>query len=360
MADYKKFISPLRRPVPTPEKLVDDEGRCVFGTFESEFESMEFENARRPTPVPDVMNKLKLTLWEAAEICFDEGILLAAVSDMGLFGLMFTVFYDRRTKNAYKWVTNLRSKNAIIAPNLLKGSVSGAYTKDGFVKYVNDLGNGKCSLQGEHSDERGKSISYDLKLDRISKPSVVSIPFDDNRPLYSQKDFFKAGGKITINGETIESNENTVAIVDDHRGFYPRRAHYDWVTVMGRNEVSGEKKFFAVNLTRNQSIDQDAYNENLIWFPDEISCLTPVQFMHFPESAKANGRAHWKVRDEHDMVCVDFDVQDMAEMVVHAKVINIDYYIAFGKVTGYVRDEDGNKYILDGLPAIGEDKSLLF
>ena len=32
----------------------------------------------------------------------------------------------------------------------------------------------------------------------------------------------------------------------------------------------------------------------------------------------------------------------------------------FGELSGYVCDEDGNKYILDGMSAIGEDKSLHF
>ena len=39
--------------------------------------------------------------------------------------------------------------------------------------------------------------------------------------------------------------------------------------------------------------------------------------------------------------------------------VNIDYYITFGELEGYVRDEDGNKYELTGMLGMGEDKSLL-
>lgn len=66
------------------------------------------------------------------------------------------------------------------------------------------------------------------------------------------------------------------------------------------------------------------------------------------------------MRDEHDMVNLEFFARDMTSTVAHALVVDIDYYIAFGEVRGYVRDEDGRKYVLDGLTGIGEDKSLLF
>jgi len=359
MKDDVRFISEKRRSVPTPKSMVDEQGKCEFGTFESEFEKMELLKLKKPTHAPQFMNRLKLTLWEATEVHFKEGVLLAVVCDMGIFGKTLNVFYDKRTKKVYCWNTDLKSKDTTIAPNLLNGSIAEAYTDDGFIKYVNDFGNGKCALSGSHKDKDGNTIEYDFKLTRLSKPSVVSIPFGKNRPLYSQKDFLKAEGKLTLNGEELSSDEDSVAVVDDHRGFYPRRAHYDWVTTMGRNEVNGEKKFFAFNLTRNQSIDQDVYNENLIWFEDKTSLLPPVVFSRNTESKHFKGYAEWLIKDEHDMVNIKFKVYGINAMIMHALVVNIDYYIAFGELEGYVRDEDGNKYILDGMMGMGEDKTLL-
>ena len=46
-------------------------------------------------------------------------------------------------------------------------------------------------------------------------------------------------------------------------------------------------------------------------------------------------------------------------MITHAIVINIDYYVVWGVLEGYLRDEEGNKYILDGMMGMGEDKRLL-
>ena len=40
MGEYSRFISQARRPVPTPKRLVGEDGKSVFGTFANEFESM--------------------------------------------------------------------------------------------------------------------------------------------------------------------------------------------------------------------------------------------------------------------------------------------------------------------------------
>lgn len=359
MGEYSKFISQKRRSVPVPKSMTTEDGQSIFGTFDKEFEEMDLLRLKKPTHAPQCLNRLKLTLWEATEVHLKNGVLLAVVCDMGLFGKTLNIFYDKRTKKVYTWDTNLRSKDTIIAPNLLRGSVADGKTPLSHVKYVNHFEKGMCHLRGRHKNDTD-SIEYDFKLKRLSKPSVVSIPFGKNRPLYSQKDFFKAEGSLTINGEKMCTDGDSVAIVDDHRGYYPRKSHYDWVTTMGRQEISGEKKFFAFNLTRNQSLNQDRYNENLIWFEKETSLLPPVNFTRTPETKNFDGYAEWLIRDEHDMVNIKFKVYGISPMIVHAFVVNIDYYVAFGELEGYVRDEDGNKYILDGMMGMGEDKTLLF
>jgi hypothetical protein len=228
--------------------------------------------------------------------------------------------------------------------------VSEAKTKFSSIKYINNFQDGRCSLSGSHYDKINK-IEYEFALERVSLPSIVSIPFGSNRPLYSQKDLFKATGRLVLNDEVFETNEHTTAIIDDHRGYYPYHAHYDWLTTMGRS-VNGEERYFAFNLTRNQSIDQENYNENLIWFENKTSLLPPVRFAHNPEDTV------WTVKDEYDMVDITFEIGDMYRMETHAKVIDINYHVAFGEIKGYIRDTEGTKYILDGMMGMGEDKTL--
>ncbi len=362
MSEYSKFISPERRSVPTPRNMVED-GKCVFGTFDKEFETMELLNIHNPTSAPDFLNRLKYTAWEATEVHLDNGVLLAACCDMGIFGQVLNIFYDKRKKKVYSWASKIPSKNTFVAENLINGSETKCASKKLSIHYVNNFQDGNCRLEGWHEGESGR-LEYNFTLTRLSKPSVVSIPFADpavrHRPLYSQKDFFRCSGSLTFNGETFHTTEDSTAIVDDHKGYYPRKAHYDWVTTMGINETDGEKRWLAFNLTRNQSIDQDKYNENLIWFENETSLLPPITFTRTVPTLQFKDGADWFIRDEHDMVNITFHVYDIFRMVTHAKpLVNIEYFVAFGELEGYVRDEAGKKYVLDGMLGIGEDKTLL-
>lgn len=358
MGEYSRYISEKRRAVRTPESIVNPDGSSVFGTFDREFQKMDFVRLKRPTDAPQILNRVKLTLWEATEVHFDEGVLLIAVCDMGLFGKVVHVFYDKRTKRMTAWEGSLAHGKVTIAPNLIGGSVAQAEAKNCSVRYKNRFDEGICEIAGFHQSGSGR-IEYKLELRRVSKPSVVSIPFGPNRPLYSQKDFFRATGKITLGGETLTSNERSVAIVDDHRGYYPRHAHYDWVTTMGAGEADGERRYFAFNLTRNQSVNQNDYNENLIWLENKTSLLPPVTFTRDRASKDFAGRAVWTVRDEYGMVDVRFLVDAQYAILLHAGLVNIDYFIAFGSLEGRVLDEDGNAYQLDGMMGMGEDKTLL-
>ena len=247
MEDYKRFISPKRQSLPTPKSLVNN-GQAVFGTFDGEFEDMDLMDCTKPAGrfLPHFLNKYRLSLWEATEVHLDQGVLLAAVCDMGLFGTILILFYDKRMKKVYSWSANLASSRTTIAPNLLNGRVAEASTKNVAIRYVNRFEEGKCSLKGESRSQQTGNIAFAFDLERVSLPSVVSIPFGPNKPLYSQKDLFRATGHLFFNGERFESTSETAAIVDDHRGYYPYRAHYDWLSTMGKSDIDGEPQYFAL------------------------------------------------------------------------------------------------------------------
>lgn len=112
MSDYSKFIAPERRSVPTPPNMVEN-GKCVFGTFDKEFETMDLLGIDNPTSAPDLFKRLKLTVWEATEVHFEEGVLLAACCDMGIFGQVLNVFMTsgrrRCIPGAQKFPARIRS-----------------------------------------------------------------------------------------------------------------------------------------------------------------------------------------------------------------------------------------------------------
>ena len=61
----------------------------------------------------------------------------------------------------------------------------------------------------------------------------------------------------------------------------------------------------------------------------------------------------------YGMVDLKFKVFSLNPMIVHAGVVNIDYYITFGELEGFILDEAGTKYDLTGCMGMGEDKTML-
>ena len=146
--NFKEFLSDKRIAVPTPNDVVDEFGMCHFGTFESEFPHMNFLKAKRPTSLPDCMNKTRLTLWEATEVNFDNVVLLTAVCDMALFGTALTVLYDKRTKKCVSWQEMFPASKAQISPNLINSSETASKGKKVKLNYVNNFQRGEAIVSG--------------------------------------------------------------------------------------------------------------------------------------------------------------------------------------------------------------------
>jgi hypothetical protein len=367
MGEDSKFIASERRNIPTPTDLVEN-GLAHFGTFESEFDKLSLLSCRHPTHSL-LPNRLKLTLWEAVEINLKDAFLVSAVSDMGFFGMCFNVLWDKKENKEYHWVERVKSskneskKHVHIAENLKNGRLTYCEEETNKIRFENNFEKGEARYT---LFARNKAFGYirgNFALSKIAAPSIVSIPFGKNRPLYSEKMFFKAEGKLELNGRVYESDGASVAVIDDHRGYYPRKMHYDWLSFMGKDN-EGELSGF--NLTDNQSTDPFRYNENLLWLAKGNSLLPPI---HFRKSAPTLSFVDpvttpivWEIMDEHDRVHLTYTLQAVfKDHERHALgLIKIDYFVVYGYLSGYVRDEKGNQKNYEGLEAIGEDKSLLF
>jgi hypothetical protein len=357
MESRRNAITQDRRSVPAPDRLVDDHGRCAFGTFSNAFRDISLTGAKRPTALPDVFNAFKLTRWESVEVCFREGILLAGCTDMGLFGKMLVLWHDFKSGKIMSFDETFPTAEVEIGRSVCDGSGVSASCRNGKIAFLNDLNHGSCYIHGSSRGRCG-TLQYQLGLSQVCEPSVVSIPLGENRPMYSEKMLFHCQGRVIVDGREIRSDDSTAAIIDHHAGYYPRAMHYDWITFMGRTEILGRKQFCGLNLTANQSVDPERFNENLIWMEQGNSLLPPVRFMK-DSSSPAEG-TEWKICDAYDMVHLNCRIRSVYPMVMHTGIVNIDYYVIYGTAGGYLRTESGETIPLHDIPVIGEDKSLLF
>lgn len=361
MEDYSKYISPKRRPVDSPSCLVKD-GNCAFGVFKDEIEVFDLHKAKNPTKAPDFMNKLRLTLWEAFELNVKDGLLVSGICNMGLFGRVVNVFYDCKEQKIYKWGHNYAPWKVHIASNLINNSITEIKTAKRLFKFVNDFKKRKAVIECHEKNKQGQIIDYKLNLTMFSVPSVVSMPFGKNKPVYTEKAMFKAEGQLNIAGKNYPCDENSFVIIDDHKGYYPYKSHYDWITFLGKSK---ENFPLGLNLTQNQCLDPDNINETLLWLNEGLSLLPKVRFSKQGASCRKfksekETPLTWEIKDEHDMVNLTCTIQGVEKTDMNVGFICIHYYITFGTLHGYVRDEKGHKYDMEGLNFIGEDKTVKF
>ncbi len=359
MSNLPDYISPTRIPAQTPQSIVED-GKVHFGTFDQPFEKLNLLDCAKPcgSKMPDFMKAGRLTEWEAFEVHMDEGALISAVYSVGPLGFSIFVWYDKKENKIYPWFNLVPKKKSRVAAQLVDDYCY-LKTKNSEYRINNDFKNGKASAIGFSKNSKGK-FEIDMAFERISPLANGVMPLGQNKdgsfrnPLYSEKDFFKATGKIVVNGKEYITNERSVGIIDDHKGFYPFNAHYDWLTTMGQIEDDGVKKYFAFNLTRNQSVDQHQYNENVIWIENESFPMPPVVFTHKDGKKKSNV---WYVKDEAGKGLVDITFKLEKTFYMPTPSFLCYYALPYGYISGYVTDTNGKKYVVDGMIGIGEDKT---
>lgn len=360
MTDYPDYISAKRNPAPTPESIVEN-NQVNYGTFDAPFKNLNLLDLKNPCgKMPSFMKGLRLVEWEAFEVDMDEGTLISAVYNTNGMGFSIFVWYDKSEDKIYSWRNVVPKKRAKVASQLVDDY---CYCKTKYSEYRinNDFLNGKADAKGYTKGKCGE-FSIEMQFERVSPLANGVMPLAKNKdgsfrnPLYSEKDFFKATGNITLNGKAYHTNERSVGIIDDHKGFYPYRAHYDWLTTLGTLNVDGEDKYFGFNLTRNQSVDQFNYNENFIWCGDNLYPLPPVVFEHKDGKKKAT---EWHVTDEGHLGLVDitFSINQVFYMPIHLLIAECYYALPFGTVRGYLTDTNGKRYCVDGMVGVGEDKT---
>ena len=162
--------------------------------------------------------------------------------------------------------------------------------------------------------------------------------------MYSQKGCMAVEGELSIGDQRVQfRSSDSFLLMDDHKGYYPRIMRWDWVTG-GGFDARGRR--IGVNLTRNDSIDPERYNENCVWVDGRVQLLPAVTFRRRPELTPEV----WEIRDRNGEVEVDFEIELDGHVRVNAVVVQSRYRGPFGRLRGQVAGIE-----LDGLFGMGED-----
>lgn len=337
-----------RKLGPAAPSLVDD-GRVRFGTFDVPFERVNLLDADAYSlPLPRAIKAARLKEWQAFQLSTPRYFVCFALFNAKTLALAQVKIYDRQAKQKVLFEKKVVPWAFDVADGLMDSCTE--YRSQGVsLRFRNRLSDGQLEIQVEiAAGKRWPSLRANVVADAsAATPQVVSIPFADNRGMYSHKSLMPATGSLNIDGNEV-SLEDAFIFMDDHKGYYPLEMKWDWLTAGGRLD---DGRIAGFNLTRNQSLDQDRFNENCIWVAGQRTLLPPVKF----DREDTGNAERWTVRDDAGRVDVTFRVDMPSRIDINAVVIRSKYSGPYGTLQGTIALDDASRIHVDGWFGMGED-----
>ena len=331
-----------------PSRLVERETQR-FGRFDSAVNQANLLDARYHG-LPRFLRRMRLKEWQAIQIGTPRLFVNVALFDAKLMSLMQAKIYDRErgTKTVHEW--KLRPFAFAVADQLIDSTTS-YRDKRGFMTFRNQLKRGLIEVDFDLQATRDlpRVLGHVDVFCDLGASQVVSLPFPGEGGMYSHKGMFPVEGEITIgNQKHTLSAVDCLALLDDHKGYYPYVMRWDWVT--SATHINGLAHGF--NLTRNQCRDPERHNENCAWIGDRIGTLPAVEFTRENVGDKSE---RWTIKDRDGRVDLRFEPTVPGDVRVNALIVDSRYRGPFGRFEGRLEPEGLDSFVVDGWFGMGED-----
>ena len=333
---------------PAPAALVET-GRQHLGRFSGPPGKTNLIDAKLGR-LPRMVRKLRLKEWQAVQVATPAVFVNVAIFDAKLMSLMQIKIYDhaRREKIVHEW--KLRP-GAFAVADQLRDSTTRFADRRGVLEFRNELARGRITIAIDvHATKTLPRVAGTLELhtDR-GAAHVASLPFAGDVGMYSHKGMFPVTGELAVGDRAFAfAPHDALALLDDHKGYYPYVMRWDWVTAAAHSE--GHARGF--NLTRNQCRDPDRFNENCAWQDDRIGLLPAVEFTRARERSPDEA---WTIRDRDGRVDLVFTPTVPGDVSVNAIVVHSKYRGPFGQFAGRLEPEGLAPFRVDGWFGMGED-----
>ncbi|MDA8425745.1 MAG: DUF2804 domain-containing protein [Treponema sp.] len=340
---------------PAPTAIVSN-GLFEYGRFGGFFGRANMLDAARVFnyPLPRFVKNWRLKEWQAFQLGNERWFVFTALYDVKLFSLAYVQIYDRREKRRYGF-ERIIPGSAFTFPEELNDSRV-AYRGSGtFLEYTANAERGEMKIElGRNNFDRARRFSACFRFSsdpKFSAPQSVCLPLGMNRSIYSTKLLMPVEGELSIGGEThLFEADSAMGVFDDHKGYYPWRLRYDWVSGFG---LDAKGRRIGFNLTDNQVRDQARYNENCLWINNRIWPLPPVKVTR-PQGPVGE----WIIQDMEGMVDLIFVPEVPNDITLKLGIFQSDYHGPFGSFRGLIKNGEGEKINADLLYGAGEQQYL--
>jgi len=331
-----------------PESVINKDRQFNWGCFNGPIRNVNLLDADLGLKT---FKNLGLREWQAFQLHSDDGwFVMMAIYNTKKVCIVQFILYNILTKEKMRYEKKVLPKSLHI-PNGLFNTKCSHRSKGFFIEASHEIENNKLAIKVE-IEATGKlpKLSANFEADHnISKysPLVVCMPFSESKGMYSHKCLMPVSGVIELGGQIITiQSDNSSLIIDDHKGYYPYPTKYDWATALGYDQ--GRRIGF--NLTNNQVINQEEYNENCIWVDGEMIPLPPIEF------ERPNGfKSDWIIKDKEGFVDLVFTPAVHNSVKLNLGIIASKYEGPYGTFKGHLKSSDGSVYELNDLFGMGEE-----
>ena len=331
---------------PTPPSLFDNaSGKVNWGTFKGQVKDCNLIEIPGMYSSFDKNDK-RLKEWQAFQLGDGDQFICGAVYNAKQFAVIALAYYQRSTNTHHLYKKFVRPSRISVANGRLP-SVTQFSHKNNEPRYrmTRNTESG-CDID-IYWPASGKlpELKLHAKLqDNFSGMSICQ-PFASQRPLYSYKNVMKASADIQL-GTRIHhiQPDNGYAIIDDHKGYYPKEVNYDWGTAA--DHVDG--RLIGFNLTRNQIINQEEYNENCLWIDNSLYLLPAVTVTHHHD--------HWHYQDKNGDIDLKFYPQVKNNQKFHLGFVYMNYQGPFGYFEGHISHPDSGRIVINNMLGMAERK----
>lgn len=334
----------MRKLIKNSSPLVED-GVFNFGTYSHPLKSvnpLDANISKFPTIKPYKFMRLKE--WHAYQMGNHRFFIFIALMNIKKVGCVIIDIFDKETKEQYRFEKNVPAWTLKLSPNLTNSQAT--CSGKGFkIKINHKLIYNKIELHFFINDEDSGQINgHFTALAENFEPIVSCIPFNQRRGMYSHKCNCPIEGSLFLRGQSfLFEKEHSFFIIDDQKGYYPYVMKWDWCTASNYNQ-RGE--LIGFNLTRNQSINQDEYNENCLWLNGKLHLLPPVFFEKHEN--------YWLIKDHNQTINLLFNITVKNNINVNALIVATHYQGPYGTFNGYIKDSLGNSIKIDNMFGMGE------
>jgi hypothetical protein len=340
---------------PAPDTVVSG-GDYNYGRFSTPFGRANMLDIERlyAYRVPRIVKEWRLKEWQAYQFGDARWFFFAVLMNAKISSLVQFIAYDRERRLRYGFKRILPG-SMFRFPETLSGSNVYYRGSRTYLESACDYSRGSMQVtvvHGSRSPSRRFSGCFKFSCaPKSAAPNVVCLPFGLDRAMYSTKILMPMEGEFAVAGDSyVLEGPSSMGIIDDHKGYYPYRMRYDWVTGFG-NDAKGRRVAF--NLTDNQARDPERYNENCLWINGRVWPLPTVKV-----TRPGGDAGEWIVQDTEGMVDLVFVPEVANDDRFNLGFIESDYAGPLGSFRGFLRNGEGEKIQAERLYGMGERQFL--